>query len=89
MPGGVIVGDSRSVVVGLRSMCDVNCSSTVTSHRLLHLEGLSSRGQLKLGSQVEDMVNVAHFFVCGSYRPPATSRPPFFVWERVILRGLA
>ena len=33
MPGRVIVGDS--VVVGLRSICDVNRLSAITSHWLL------------------------------------------------------
>ena len=35
IPGGVIVGESGLCFVGLRSMCDINCSSAITSHCLL------------------------------------------------------
>ena len=39
MPGGVIVGDSSLCCCGpaFNVMCDVNCSSAITSHRLLIL----------------------------------------------------
>ena len=47
MPGGVIVGDSGlcCCVVGLRSMCDVNCSSAMTTHCLLCLGLILQRTQ--------------------------------------------
>ena len=37
MPGGVIVDDSGSLLLWACSMCDVDCSSAITSHCLLFL----------------------------------------------------